>query len=102
MIKESVSSANKGPLSESRSCSIPSSSETETEEIIEDNTGENISEEPTEETPAGFGAGITGAVVGFTSSRGGKIILITLLVLGLAFAGLEIYRRRDLKRWGVR
>ena len=101
-IKESVSSANKGPLSESRSCSIPSSSETETEEIIEDNTGENISEEPTEETPAGFGAGITGAVVGFTKSRGGKIILITLLVLGLAFAGLEIYRRRDLKKWGVR
>ena len=93
---ESVSYLDREPTSQSQSCSMPSPSNTTNTEIIEEINTEN-DEIPTEEPKRGINF-LTGAVVGFVRTGAGKVILIILGTLGLGYTGLEIYRRRDLKR----
>ncbi len=82
-------------VQETEDSSSTTMNETESGNTTEESSEEEVSETQEQETT---GPGITGAVTGFAGTTSGKVILITIGALGLAWLGTHLYRRRFPKK----
>jgi len=92
--KQIATSLTKTALYETKACTIATTPITgsATEELEESNTNNEEDKESTQKSES-FRAGITGAVTGFSKTKGGKIFLIVVGVLAVSWIVLAVRRK---------